>query len=83
MKNTHYYRQNRRNLKIETLKMKQTSENRFSLGKVEESVAIKITDVNEAHSDFHNIIGVIQVYYQVFLPNYYYLIILVLKINLL
>ncbi|KAF0762972.1 KRAB-A domain-containing protein 2-like [Aphis craccivora] len=39
--------------------MKQTSENRFSQGKIDESVAIKIADIDKAHSDLRNIIGVI------------------------
>lgn len=59
MKNTNYYRQNRRNLKFEASKMKQTSENRLIQGKIEESVTIKIADVDKAHTEFRNIITVI------------------------
>jgi len=38
--------------------MKQASENRFSQGKVEESVTIKNQDVDRTRNDFCNIIGV-------------------------
>ncbi|XP_025422714.1 uncharacterized protein LOC112692301 [Sipha flava] len=45
-----------KNLKVQTIKMKQASENRFCPGEVGQSVTVKIPDVD---SDFRNIIGVI------------------------
>jgi len=67
-------------LEIQASKIKQASENRFSQGKVGESVAIKIPDVDRARSDFRNIIGVIL---SGIFTNYYYLSMIVLMINLL
>lgn len=60
--------------------MKQASENRFSQGNVGESVAMKISDVNRARSNFRNIIGFIL---SGISTNHYYLSMLVLKNNLL
>lgn len=39
--------------------MKAPSENRFTVGKVGETVKIRIPDVNKARSDLRNILGVI------------------------
>jgi hypothetical protein len=48
-----------KNLKVQAIKMKQASKNRFCPGEVSQSVTVKIPDVDTARSDFRNIIGVI------------------------
>lgn len=48
-----------KNLKVQAIKMKQASENHFRPGEVDQSVTVKIPDVDRPHSDFRNIIKVI------------------------